>query len=62
MISIDEEPEPKAQPVAKYRAEAARAQRLLADATTPRLKRYLEEVIARSERLAGRIGRESEKH
>jgi hypothetical protein len=38
---------------ADYRMAAARAQRLHAQATTPRLKRYLVEVIARCERLAG---------
>ena len=43
------------QPVAYYRAAAARAQRLQAEATTPRLKKYLGEVIARCERLAGEV-------
>jgi hypothetical protein len=38
---------------ADYRTAAARAQRLHAQATTPRLKQYLVEVIARCERLAG---------
>src|ERR1700746_4130151 len=37
---------------ADYRTAAARAQRLHAQATTPRLKQYLVEVIARCERLA----------
>jgi hypothetical protein len=36
-----------------YRTEAERARRLLADATTSRLKQYLAEIIARCERLAG---------
>src|SRR6202011_2765618 len=39
------------QPVAYYRAAAARARRLQAEATTPRLKQYLGEVIARCERV-----------
>jgi hypothetical protein len=43
------------QPVAYYRSAAARAQRLQAEATTPRLKKYLGEVIARCERLAGEV-------
>ena len=37
---------------ADYRSTAARAQRLHAQATTPRLKQYLVEVIARCKRLA----------
>ena len=43
------------QPVAYYREAAARARRLYAEATTPRLKRYLVEVIARCERLQREI-------
>jgi hypothetical protein len=43
------------QPVAYYREAAARARRLHAEATTPRLKQYLVEVIARCERLAVEI-------
>ena len=40
---------------AHYRAVAARAQRLQMETTTPRLKQYLREVIARSEQLAGEV-------
>jgi hypothetical protein len=43
------------QPGAYYRAAAARARMLQAEATTPRLKKYLGEVIARCERLAGEV-------
>ena len=50
------------QPVAYYRAAAARAQRLQAEATTPRLKQYLGEVIDRYERLEGEIVSASEKY
>ena len=42
-----------------YRTAAARARRLQADATTPRLKQYLGEVIARCELLAGEVERAS---
>ena len=45
-----------------YRIAAARARRLQADATTPRLKQYLGEVIARYERLEGEIVSASEKY
>jgi len=48
--------------VAYYRAAAARARRLQADATTPRLKQYLRELIARCERLEGEIVSASEKY
>jgi hypothetical protein len=40
------------QPEAYYEAEAARARRLQAVTTTPRLKEYLRELIAKCERLA----------
>src|SRR5258705_6482496 len=40
---------------------AARAPRLQAEATTPRLKKYLGEVIARCEQLAGKVASASEK-
>jgi hypothetical protein len=43
------------QPAAYYRTAAARAQRLQAEATTPRLKQYLGEEIARYERLAEEV-------
>jgi hypothetical protein len=36
-----------------YRAVAARARRLQTEVTTPRLKQYLADMIARSEQLAG---------
>jgi hypothetical protein len=49
------------QPVAYYRAAAERARRLQAEATTPRLKQYLGEVIEQSERLAEEVERASEK-
>ena len=45
-----------------YRTAAARARRLRAEATTPRLKQYLGEVIARCERLAEEIASASEKY
>ena len=48
--------------VAYYRAAAARARRLQAEATTPRLKQYLRELIARCERLEGEIASASEKY
>ena len=43
------------QPPAHYHAVAARARRLQTEATTPRLKQYLEEMIAQSEQLAGEV-------
>jgi hypothetical protein len=46
---------PKEQLPAYYRAAAARARKLQAESTTPRLKQYLGEVIARCERLADEI-------
>ena len=48
--------------VAYYRTAAARARRLQAEVTTPRLKQYLRELIARCERLAGEIVSASEKY
>lgn len=41
------------QSAAYYRAVAARARKLWMEATTPRVKRYLAEIIARNENLAG---------
>ena len=38
------------QPVTYYRAAALRARRLQADATTPRVKQYLDEIIAHCEK------------
>jgi hypothetical protein len=43
------------QPTAYYRTVAARARRLHADATTPRVKQYLDQMIAHCERLAGKV-------
>jgi hypothetical protein len=43
------------QPTAYYRTTAARARRLQADATTPRVKQYLDKMIVRCERLAGKV-------
>jgi hypothetical protein len=42
---------------AHYQAEAARARRLEAVTTTPRLKEYLRELIAEYERLAAEVAR-----
>jgi hypothetical protein len=38
-----------------YRAAAARARRLQADATTPRVKQYLDKMIAHCEQSAGKV-------
>ena len=38
-----------------YRTTAARARKLQADATTPRVKQYLDTMIAHCERLAGKV-------
>jgi hypothetical protein len=59
-ISHPESPEEVS--VAYYRTAAARARRLQAEATTPRLKQYLRELIARCERLAEDIASASEKY
>src|SRR5438045_8491799 len=48
------------QPASYYRAAAARARRLRAEATTRRLKEHLGEEVARYERLAEEIERASE--
>ena len=45
----------KEQPADYYRITAARYRKLLAETTTPRLTRYLGEMIARCERLAREI-------
>jgi hypothetical protein len=42
------------QPTAYYRTTAARARRLQADATTPRVKQYLDKMIAHCEGLSGK--------
>jgi len=39
------------QPATYYRTAAAQARRLQADATTPRVKQYLDKMIAHCERL-----------
>ena len=46
---------PEEQPATYYRTTAARARRLQADATTPRVKQYLDKMIAHCERLAGKV-------
>src|ERR1700682_762406 len=38
-----------------YLTAAARARRLQADATTPRVKQYLDKMIVHCERLAGKV-------
>ena len=43
------------QPATYYRLAAERARRLQADATTPRVKQYLDKMIAHCEGLAGRV-------
>ena len=43
------------QPTAYYRATAARARRLQADVTTPRVKQYFDKMIAHCERLAVKV-------
>ena len=43
------------QPATYYRTTAARARKLQADATTPRVKQYLDTMIAHCERLAGKV-------
>ena len=45
----------EAQPATYYRAAATQARRLQANATTPRVKQYLDEMIAHCERLAGKV-------
>jgi hypothetical protein len=46
-------------PAAHYHAAAARARKLHAEATTPRLKQYLRESIAKFEGLASKVQAES---
>ena len=43
------------QPAKYYRTAAARARMLQADATTPRVRQYLDKMIADCERLAGNV-------
>ena len=45
---------------AYYRAAAARARRLRAEATTPWSKEYLAEAVARHEQIAAEVERTSE--
>jgi hypothetical protein len=47
-------------PAAYHRAEAARARKLLAEATTPRLKQHLEDAIAQHEQIAAEVESGSE--
>ena len=49
------------QPAEYYRAAAARARSLEQEATTPRVKQHLRELIERYDRLAGEIERTSDK-
>jgi hypothetical protein len=42
-------------PATYYRTTAARARKLQSDATTPRVKQYLDTMIAHCERLAGKV-------
>jgi hypothetical protein len=46
-------------PAAHYHAAATRVRRLQGEATTPRLKEYLRELIAECERLAGEAAKTS---
>ena len=46
---------PEEQPATYYRTTAARARKLQADATTSRVKQYLDTMIAHCERLAGKV-------
>src|ERR1700739_4347659 len=43
------------QPATYYRVAAERARRLQADATTPRVKQYLDKMIAHCEGLVGKV-------
>jgi len=43
------------QPAINYRTIAARARKLQADATTPRVRQYLDTIIAYCERPTGRV-------
>ena len=43
------------QPATYYRTAVAQARKLQADATTPRVKQYLNNMIAHCERLAGKV-------
>jgi hypothetical protein len=52
--------EQKQEPAEYYRAAAARARALERDATTPRVKQHLRELISRYDRLAGEVERTAE--
>lgn len=52
--------EQKQEPAEYYRAAAARARALEQDATTPRVKQHLRELISRYDRLAGEVQRTAE--
>ena len=52
---------PSQQPAEYYRAAAARARSLEQDATTPRVKQHLRELIERYDRLAGEVEKAAEK-
>jgi hypothetical protein len=52
--------EQKQEPAEYYRAAAARARALEQDATTPRVKQHLRELIDRYDRLAGEVERTAE--
>ena len=57
--SVSDGAEPERLSAAYYDAAAARARKLCAEATTPRLKQYLRELIAKCERLARNVQAES---
>lgn len=52
--------EQKQEPAEYYRAAAARARALEQDATTPRVKQHLRDLISRYDRLAGEVERTAE--
>jgi hypothetical protein len=52
--------EQKQEPAEYYRAAAARARALEQDATTPRVKQHLRDLIDRYDRLAGEVERTAE--
>ena len=52
--------EQKQEPAEYYRAAAARARALAQDATTPRVKQHLRDLITRYDRLAGEVERTAE--
>ena len=52
--------EQKQEPAEYYRAAAARARALEQDATTPRVKQHLRDLISRYDQLAGQVERNAE--